>query len=129
MTETTTIPALTVYYDGACPICRFEIGHYQQCAGSEAIDFVNVAAENVPSLGDGLDRDKAMARFHVRRADGSLVSGAAGFSEVWRVLPGWRKLGRIASLPFILPILEFGYKAILPVRARLSALLLRFSQG
>jgi len=122
-------PALTVYYDGACPICRFEIGHYRQCAGSEPIDFVNVAAENLPSLGEGLDRDKAMARFHVRRADGSLLSGAAGFSEVWQVLPGWRRLGWFASLPIILPVLEVGYKAILPVRARLSALLLRFSQS
>jgi predicted DCC family thiol-disulfide oxidoreductase YuxK len=116
-------PQLTVYYDGACPICRFEIGHYQRCSGSENVSFIDVAAQELPYLGEGLDRDKALARFHVRRADGSLVSGAAGFALVWQTLPSWRILGRIAKWPPLLALMEATYRGILPIRARISAYL------
>ena len=114
---------LTVYFDGACPICRFEIDHYKSCAGSENVNFIDVAAQELPDLGEGLDRDKALARFHVRRADGSLVSGAEGFALVWQTLPTFRFLGRIAKWPPLLALMEAAYRGILPIRARISALL------
>ena len=122
-------PQVTVYFDGACPICRFEIGHYQRCSGSENLAFIDVAAEDLPDLGQGLDRETALARFHVRRADGVLVSGAEGFALVWQTLPGWRLMGRLAQVAPVLWVLEAGYRAILPVRARLSALLRSFLQS
>ncbi len=123
MSNPENAPQLTVYFDGACPICRFEIGHYQRCSGSEQIHFVDVAAENLPDLGEGLDRDTALSRFHVRRADGSLASGAEGFALVWQTLPSFRILGRMAVWPPLLKLLEAAYRGILPLRARLSALL------
>ena len=83
---------LTVYYDGACPLCRAEIGHYRRCRGAERIAFVDVAPDGAP-LGPDLDRAAARARFHVRDADGRLRSGAAGFARLWSALPGWRWLG------------------------------------
>jgi len=68
--------ALTVYYDGACPLCRMEISHYRKQEGAERIAFVDVAqAQDAP--GPDLTREAALARFHVRGADGALVSGAA----------------------------------------------------
>ena len=123
MTDLNPSPQLTVYFDGACPICRFEIGQYQRCAGSEDIAFIDVAAENIPDLGEGLDRPTALARFHVRRADGSLVSGAEGFAMVWQTLPSFRLLGRVAVWPPLLRLMEAAYRGILPIRAWISGLL------
>ena len=120
---------LTVYYDGACPICRFEIAHYQQCKGSERLEFVDVAALDLPPLGAGLDRDTALARFHIRQPDGSLVSGAAAFVKVWQSLPGWRVWGKIAAWPPLLALLEALYRAVLPVRSVLSKMLIRILQA
>ena len=123
MTELNPSPQVTVYFDGAFPICRFEIGQYQRCAGSENIAFIDVAAENIPDLGEGLDRPTALARFHVRRADGSLVSGAEGFAMVWQTLPSFRLLGRVAVWPPLLRLMEAAYRGILPIRAWISGLL------
>ena len=115
---------LTVYYDGACPLCWAEIGHYRRCRGAERIAFVDVAPDGAP-LGPDLDRAAARARFHVRDADGRLRSGAAGFARLWSALPRWRWLARIARLPVVLPLAEIAYRAFLPLRPRIARWLVR----
>lgn len=115
---------LTVYYDGSCPLCRAEIGHYRKQDGADEILFQDVSDPQADT-GPGLDNAQAMARFHVRRPDGTLVSGAAGFAAVWQALPRWRLAARIASLPGVTPLLELGYRAFLPIRPALSRLAAR----
>jgi predicted DCC family thiol-disulfide oxidoreductase YuxK len=110
---------MTVYFDGACPLCRAEIGYYKNQNGAECIEFLDVSASD-GALPDGLTRAQAMARFHVRSADGELLSGAAAFVHIWRTLPGWRWAARIASLPGAMTMMEFGYVAFLRVRPLIS---------
>ena len=109
----------TVYYDGSCPLCSFEIGHYKKLAGTERVRFVDASKDDVP-LGDDLSPAEAMGRFHVRRSDGTLVSGAEGFIEIWRRLPRWRWAARMSDLPGMIPLMELGYRAFLPLRPILS---------
>ncbi|MEO1139955.1 MAG: DUF393 domain-containing protein [Pseudomonadota bacterium] len=114
--------ALTVYYDGTCPLCRAEIDHYASRPGAERIRFAD-ASDLDADLGGGLDRQTALGRFHVRLEDGRLVSGAAGFVAIWSILPGWRWLARLAGLPGALPMLEWLYRRFLPVRPTIARLL------
>ncbi|MFN3448354.1 MAG: thiol-disulfide oxidoreductase DCC family protein [Roseococcus sp.] len=107
-------PACTVYYDGACPVCAREIALYRQSAGAERLAFVDVSAAGDPA--PDLPRAAALARMHVRRADGTLASGAAAFAVLWQALPGWRLLGRIAALPGVAQALELAYRAFLRAR-------------
>jgi predicted DCC family thiol-disulfide oxidoreductase YuxK len=116
MNSTTTDPAATVYYDGACPICSREIAQYRKAVGAERLAFVDVSGSCDQPLGPGLTRDAALARMHVRRADGVLVSGAAAFVELWRQVPRLAWAGRLASSPLVLPVLELGYEVFLRVR-------------
>lgn len=116
---------LTVYFDGSCPLCTAEIGHYRKQRGAETIDFVDVSDPNAP-LACGIDRAAAMARFHVREGDGRLVSGAEAFTRIWSRLPAWRWASRLSRLPGVTPMLEFGYRAFLPIRPALSRTLRRF---
>jgi len=61
-----------------------------------------------------------MARFHVITSNNELVSGAAAFVHLWQQLPGWRNLARLARLPGILNLMEFGYKKFLIFRPRIQ---------
>lgn len=119
-TQKTTEPAqLTggegapvVYFDGGCPLCRAEIGLYRR-QGAEA-EFVDV------SQGDGAPQEvgceAALKRFHVRRPDGTLVSGMAAFAELWKATPGWRLAGRVAARRPFVWIGEGAYRAFLVIR-------------
>ena len=111
----------TVYFDGSCPLCQAEIGYYRRLDQAGAICFVDVSATGAVTP-DGVTQQGAMARFHVRAADGRILSGAAAFVEVWTRLPQWRWAARVAALPGVLPVLELAYRAFLPVRPYLSRL-------
>jgi predicted DCC family thiol-disulfide oxidoreductase YuxK len=116
---------LTVYHDGACPLCSLEIAHYAKQEGAERLTFEDVSREDADP-GEGLSRDAALRRFHVRRADGTVLSGAAGFAEIWKTLPRWRWAGRIAALPGVVHVLELFYRAFLPLRPTLARLVSRY---
>ncbi len=110
-----------VYFDGACPLCRAEIDHYRTQDYGDALCFIDVSRPGA-DLPAGLTATGAMRRFHVRAADGRLVSGAAAFVEVWASLPTWRWAARAAALPGVLALMELGYRLFLPVRPFLSRL-------
>ncbi len=112
----TSAPACTVYYDGACPVCRREIAHYQSRRGASAIVWVDAASCDERELGPGLDRRVALRRFHVREADGTLASGAAAFVAIWRRLPAFAWLAPLAASRPMLALLDAGYALFLRIR-------------
>lgn len=114
-------PRTTVYFDGACPLCRAEIGHYRRKDEDGALSFVDVSDADAVTP-DGVTRQGALERFHVRAGDGRVLSGAAAFVEVWTHVPGWRWAARAASLPGATAALELGYRMFLPFRPSMSRL-------
>ena len=119
--------ALVVYYDGSCPLCSLEIGHYAGQSGAERLCFVDASAIGADldactgaHTGAALSQADAMRRFHVRRADGQLLSGAQAFVAIWETLPAWQPVARLAKLPGVLAALEVGYRAFLPLRPLMS---------
>ena len=115
-------PDLTVYFDGSCPLCTLEINHYKRQSGAQKLCFVD--ASSSADLGNDLPRETALGRFHVREANGTLLSGARGFVAIWAILPRWRCAARLADLPAVTPLLELAYRGFLPLRpwlARIAA--------
>jgi 3-demethoxyubiquinol 3-hydroxylase len=112
--------ALTVLYDGACPLCRREIAIYRELPSRKPLRFLDVSTASNDELPAGPAREALLARFHVRRADGRLIDGAAGFVALWAALPGWRWLARLAALPGVTPLMEFAYRGFLRVRPRMQ---------
>lgn len=110
--------ALTVMFDGACPLCRREIGLYRSLTPLETVAWLDVS--KVTANLNPADQARYMARFHVRQKDGSLLSGAAAFVALWLTMPGWRWLGRFGRLPGITPLLELLYRGFLHMRPTLQ---------
>ena len=112
-------PSLTVLYDGACPLCRREIGVYRGLTPSKPLRWCDVS-ETGAALPPGGTRADYLARFHVQQADGAVLSGAHAFIALWSTLPGWRWLARLAALPGISALMEITYRGFLRVRPTLQ---------
>ena len=109
---------LTVMFDGACPLCRREIGLYQSLTPLENVAWLDVSGTSATLT--PADQARYMARFHVRQKDGTLLSGAAAFVALWLTMPGWRWLGRFGRLPGVTPLLELAYRGFLHLRPTLQ---------
>ncbi len=117
---------LTVYFDGSCPLCRREIGMYRHLPSKKPIQWLDVSRP--AELGEGLNCARAMARFHVRDAQGRLYSGGAAFAQLWLRLPGWRWLGRIGTQAPLSWLLEAAYRGFLPIRPYMQRAIMRFGR-
>ena len=123
-TSNTACATLTVLYDGACPLCRREIAVYQGLQPvdtTQAVKFSDVSRADCVLPSGGL-RSDYLARFHVQRADGQVLSGAAAFVALWATLPGWRYLAMAARVPGATPALELVYRAFLRVRPQMQGI-------
>jgi predicted DCC family thiol-disulfide oxidoreductase YuxK len=116
---------LTVLYDGSCPLCRREIAVYrglQPLQPGAPVCFADVSDAALP-VPPGTTRPQLLARFHVRRGDGELLSGAAAFLAflaLWAALPGWRWLAWLGRVPGAAWTMERGYRVFLRWRPALQ---------
>ncbi|MDP3490546.1 MAG: DUF393 domain-containing protein [Phenylobacterium sp.] len=113
---------LTVWYDGACPLCAREIALMRRLDQAGQVRFVDL--ETAPET--PLPRRQMLERFHTSTADGATQSGAAAFVQLWGRLPALRVLGRIGAWPPVLAVLERGYRLFLRLRPRLQRLARRW---
>ncbi len=96
----------TLYYDGACPICRAEVARLERLAGDR------LAFENVHELeaDDGLpDKALLLARLHLRTADGDWLTGLDANIRAWGHTP-FRRLWELFELPLMRPLGEWAYE-------------------
>ena len=100
---------LIVYFDRTRPICSREIAHCQRQPGANVCEWVDASASVEPLLGPDLTRGSALARFDVRRVDGSLLDGIRRFAEVWAILQRTVWLGRIAGFGPMSALLDAAY--------------------
>jgi predicted DCC family thiol-disulfide oxidoreductase YuxK len=106
-------------------LCCREIAFYRRRVASVRTRWTDVSACTPEALPEGLTRQDALARFHVQRADGALISGAGAFAELWAHTPGFRWLGFMARLPMIHGVLDRAYGIFLGWRPVLQQLLSR----
>ena len=115
-------PQLTVLYDGACPLCRREIGVYrglQPLRPETPLCFADVSDASL-SLPPDTTREQLLARFHVLSQNGQLLSGAQAFLALWAALPGWRWLALAGRLPGMAWVMERTYLLFLRWRPLLQ---------
>lgn len=98
--------ALTLLYDGGCPLCVREVKFLRKRDHAEAIRFVDIDSSDYdPALHQNISYLQAMARIHAIRSDGSVIKDVAVFRAAydliglgWLYAPtGWPVLGPLVN--------------------------------
>jgi predicted DCC family thiol-disulfide oxidoreductase YuxK len=104
----------TLYYDGACPICRAEIVKLKRHSKGK-LHLVDIhELDEDPSLPS---RDTLLARLHVHTSSGKWLTGLDANIRAWEHTP-FRHLWRILGMPLIRPLAALGYEIWLKMRSR-----------
>ena len=110
-------PALTVWFDGGCPLCRREIALIRRLDRRGVIRFEDISTQTADCP---IDRARLLARFHAQERGQPIVSGAAAFGAMWRAIPLLRPLGELARLSVLLWVFEQAYLGFLKIRPSLQ---------
>lgn len=103
---------LTVFYDGACPVCAAEMSHYRKCDRSGRLVFVDISAAGFEQERHGISREEFMAQMHAIDQGGTVYRGVEGFWAIWQAFPGstwYGLLGRVIVLPGVNGLARAGY--------------------
>ncbi len=105
-------PKTTVLYNAECPVCNFEIRHYERYAGATGLpirfdDLNSDARERW-----GLDADTAARRLYVLH-DRKLTSGIPAFLVLWSQMPKYRWLAALVGLPGVRQVATVAYDHLL----------------
>jgi len=113
-------PALTLLYDGACPLCLREVKGLKKRDQRGAIRFVDLNAPDYePQRWGGISYRDGMARIHALRRDGTVLRDVAVFREAYRLVGlGW--LYAPTAWPLIAPIVDRIYAIWASQRLRLT---------
>ena len=109
-------PELTVFYDGLCRVCSGEIDVYRRQVGADQIEFVDISERGFSAENEGLDPMLVKKYFHAKTRNGEIIKGVDAFVEIWRLLPKFRLLSKIAPKPGISQLLRLGYQVFVVLR-------------
>jgi len=102
----------SVLYNAQCPVCNFEISHYETYADANGlpIRFDDLNSEALAQW--DLTADQAARRLYVAH-DGKLTSGIPAFLILWRQMPKYHWLAKLIALPGIRQAASVTYDYVL----------------
>ena len=86
-----TSEKLTLFYDGACPLCQAEILFLSRRNQAGLLDFVDINSERFDPAKIGISCDQALSAMYGQYDNGVLIQGVTVFPEAYRR----------ANLPFL----------------------------
>ena len=119
---TNHLQKLTLFYDGACPLCQAEILFLSGRNQDGLLDFIDINSERYDPIAVGVSCEQALAAMYGQYADGGLIQGAKVFPEAYRRanLPF---LAWLFSRPYLEPILNVAYRLFAKYRHPISNLI------
>ncbi len=118
--HSTLIPSwpAQVFYDGGCPVCSREMGHYRHRSNSEKLLFLDIAACDFRAEDYGFCQDDLMRALHVRCHDGSVHTGVEAFRVIWQATPHMGWLATLVALPGVHGLVALLYRCFAANRRR-----------
>ena len=112
-------PALTLYYDGSCPLCQAEIEYMRHKDGKGALAFIDITQAGIDIERSGLSCERAMQLMQGRLLSGEVIEGVPVFAAAYQLV-GLRALAWILSRPSLQGLLGWAYAAFAKRRHRFS---------
>jgi predicted DCC family thiol-disulfide oxidoreductase YuxK len=111
--------SLTIYYDGACPLCMAEIHFLKSRNARGLLDFVDVSVPQFDEASHQMSCKLALATMQGRLADGTQLEGIPVFAEAYKRanLP---TLAWLFSRPWLAPLLNASYYVFAKYRRGIS---------
>ena len=112
---------ITVFYDDRCRLCTREIAFYQKLSSPEVLVWAGISSSAKKLAFYQIATVDALMLLHAIDSKGRIHKGVDAFILLWRHLPWFKWLSRVASIPGIYHALGMSYKVFAHYRfARLS---------
>jgi predicted DCC family thiol-disulfide oxidoreductase YuxK len=118
----TQLEKLTLFYDGACPLCQAEILFLSGRNQANLLGFVDINSAQFDPQKVGISCEAALAAMYGQYSDGTLIHGVAVFPEAYRRanLP---RMAWFFSRKSLQPFLKVAYLFFAKNRHAISSLL------
>jgi predicted DCC family thiol-disulfide oxidoreductase YuxK len=110
---------LTVFFDGACPICEREIALMRRLDRRRQLEFFDFSVQEYDAASSGFAAADLGAVIHARWADGSVITGVEVFRAMWEAV-GLGVLARLSRLSLVEPLVLRVYAWFARNRMRLT---------
>lgn len=110
------MPDVTLFYDGACPLCSREARHYRRLLDPQQLGLTDIAAADFDARAHGLSPEAVNRSLHAKLANGQVVDGIDAFAAIWQMLPRYRPLVLLTRTPGIRQIMQAGYAVFARLR-------------
>jgi predicted DCC family thiol-disulfide oxidoreductase YuxK len=113
---------ITVYYDGACPVCARDRRRYQRLAGKggEDVRWFDITGQEERLRQLGIDPRKALTELHVSDEGGRVLSELDAYILLMGRVPLLQPLAWLLGLPLVRPALARIYHRQVERRLRKS---------
>ena len=113
---------LTLFYDGACPLCQAEILFLARRNHDDLLGFVDINTNAFDPVKVGVSCQAALAAMYAQYADGRLIHGPAVFAQAY-LRADLPFLAWLFSRKSLQPILKIAYQFFAKNRHAISRIL------
>jgi predicted DCC family thiol-disulfide oxidoreductase YuxK len=110
---------LTLYYDGACPLCSAEMQNLMLRNQQGLLEFVDISAQGFEAP-PGVTQDALMTAMHGHWAQGEWLRGVPVFEAAYSAV-GLPQVSRVLHHPLVRPMAEVLYPVVARLRHRIPA--------
>ena len=114
-----SVPAVEVFFDGACPLCAKEVAFVRRLDRRSRVLFTDIAAPDFEAASVGRTQAELMAHIQGRLPDGRFVEGVEVFRRMYAAT-GLGPLVALTRIPGISHLLDAGYHWFAKNRLRLT---------
>ena len=102
---------ITVFYDGACPVCVRDRRWYEKLEGQteDSVEWLDITGRDEQLREQGIDPNHALRELHVRDSQGQVHREMAAYILLMARVPLLKPIAWLIGLPVIRPTLAWLY--------------------